>query len=127
MSYFDISGATFDENLRKLETSDPAHADVFYALLGQLINNDVALKEAVTKFAASKNEQSLFLLNNLLFLDFEVYSLIHFLKSFEEFLNHLVLKILVFDFGHFYHLQQQYSYLQRLKIECFLIVLNLLN
>ena len=35
MSYFDISGATFDENLRKLETSDPAHADVFNALLGQ--------------------------------------------------------------------------------------------
>ena len=63
MSYFDISGATFDENLRKLETSDPAHADVFNALLGQLINNDVALKEAVTKFAASKNEQALFLLN----------------------------------------------------------------
>ena len=23
MSFFDISGATFDENLRKLETSDP--------------------------------------------------------------------------------------------------------
>lgn len=63
MSYFDISGATFDENLRKLETSDSAHADVFNALLGQLINNDVALKEAVTKFAASKNEQALFLLN----------------------------------------------------------------
>ena len=63
MSYFDISGATFDENLRKLETSDPAHSDVFNALLGQLINNDVALKEAVTKFAASKNEQALFLLN----------------------------------------------------------------
>ena len=63
MSYFDISGATFDENLRKLETSDPAHADVFNSLLGQLINNDVALKEAVTKFAASKNEQALFLLN----------------------------------------------------------------
>lgn len=63
MSYFDISGATFDENLRKLETSDPAHADLFNALLGQLINNDVALKEAVTKFAASKNEQALFLLN----------------------------------------------------------------
>ena len=63
MSYFDISGATFDENLRKLEITDPAHADVFNALLGQLINNDVALKEAVTKFAASKNEQALFLLN----------------------------------------------------------------
>lgn len=63
MSYFDISGATFNENLRKLETSDPAHADVFNALFMQLINNDVALKEAVTKFAASKNEQALFLLN----------------------------------------------------------------
>lgn len=63
MSYFDISGAIFDENLRKLETTDPAHADLFNALLGQLINNDVALKEAVTKFAASKNEQALFLLN----------------------------------------------------------------
>lgn len=54
MSYFDISGATFDENLRKLETSDPAHADVFNALLGQLINNDVALKEAVTKICSFK-------------------------------------------------------------------------
>ena len=32
MSYFDISGATFDEKLRKRETSDPAHADVFNAL-----------------------------------------------------------------------------------------------
>ena len=64
MSYFDISGATFDENLRKLETSDPAHADVFNALLGQLINNDVALKEAVTKFAASKN----FILYSRIFL-----------------------------------------------------------
>ena len=60
MSYFDISGATFDENLRKLETSDPAHADVFNALLGQLINNDVALKEAVTKFAASKMNKHYF-------------------------------------------------------------------
>lgn len=63
MSYFDISGAVFNNQLRELETSDPAHADVFNALLGQLINNDVALKEAVTKFAASKNEQALFLLN----------------------------------------------------------------
>ena len=63
MSYFDISGAVFNNQLRELETTDPAHADVFNALLGQLINNDVALKEAVTKFAASKNEQALFLLN----------------------------------------------------------------
>ena len=63
MSYFDISGATFNEQLRKLETSDPCHADVFNVLLEQLINNDVALKEAVTKFGGTKNEQALFLLN----------------------------------------------------------------
>ena len=63
MSYFDISGAVFNNQLRELETSDPAHADVFNAVFRQLINNDVALKEAVTKFAASKNEQALFLLN----------------------------------------------------------------
>ena len=28
MSYFDISGAVFNNQLRELETSDPAHADV---------------------------------------------------------------------------------------------------
>lgn len=60
MSYFDISGATFDENLRKLETSDPAHADVFNALLGQLINNDVALKEAVTNCQLQKMNKHYF-------------------------------------------------------------------
>lgn len=60
MSYFDISGATFDENLRKLETSDPAHADVFNALLGQLINNDVALKEAVTNLQLQKMNKHYF-------------------------------------------------------------------
>ena len=63
MSYFDISGATFNEQLKALETSDPCHADVFNALFRQLINNDVALKEAVTNFAGSKNEQALFILN----------------------------------------------------------------
>lgn len=63
MSYFDISGATFNEQLKALETSDPCHADVFNVLFRQLINNDVALKEAVTNFAGSKNEQALFILN----------------------------------------------------------------
>lgn len=46
MSYFDISGAVFNNQLRELETSDPAHADVFNAVFRQLINNDVALMEA---------------------------------------------------------------------------------
>lgn len=63
MSYFDISSAYFNENMRMLETTDPAHADVFNSLFGQLIKNDVALKNAVGNFAGNKNEQALFLLN----------------------------------------------------------------
>lgn len=63
MSYFDVNNATFNERLRMLETTDRNHADVFNELFGQLIENDVALKEAVTKFAGTKNEQALFLLN----------------------------------------------------------------
>lgn len=45
MSYFDISGAVFNNQLRELETSDPAHADVFNAVFRHVINNDVALME----------------------------------------------------------------------------------
>ena len=63
MSYFDVSNATFNEQLRMLETTYPAHADVFNLILGQLIENDVSLKEAVTSFVGTKNEQALFLLN----------------------------------------------------------------
>lgn len=63
MAYFDVSSATFNEKLRKLETTDPVHADVFNAVLEQLIKNDVALKEAATKFGSTKNDQALFLLN----------------------------------------------------------------
>lgn len=63
MSYFDISGATFNDQLRKFETSDPAHADVFNAAFAQLIQNDVSLRNAASIFAKSKNEQALFLLN----------------------------------------------------------------
>ena len=47
MAFFDISDASYNENLRMLETTDRAHADVFNALYGQLIRNDVALKDAV--------------------------------------------------------------------------------
>ena len=57
MSYFDISGAVFNNQLRELETSDPAHADVFNAVFRQLINNDVALMEAASMFAGEKNKQ----------------------------------------------------------------------
>lgn len=63
MSFFDVNNAVFNEYLRKLETTDRNHADVFNELFGQLIQNDVALKEAVTNFAGTKNEQALFLLN----------------------------------------------------------------
>lgn len=37
----------FNDQLRKLETTDPAHADVFNALYGQLINNDAWLKKKI--------------------------------------------------------------------------------
>ena len=63
MSNFDISGAVFNDQLRMLETTDPAHADVFNAMFGQLIQNDVALRDAASIFAKNKNEQALFLLN----------------------------------------------------------------
>ena len=55
MSYFDTSGASFNANLRMLETSDPCHADTFNALFGQLINNDVAIQKAAGGFASTKN------------------------------------------------------------------------
>ena len=45
MSNFDISGAVFNDQLRMLETTDPAHADMFNALFGQLIQNDVRSEE----------------------------------------------------------------------------------
>lgn len=63
MAYFDTDNPVFNEKMRMLEVTDRNHADVFNALFGQLIKNDVALKEAVTNFASSKNEQALFLLN----------------------------------------------------------------
>ena len=43
MSFFDVNNAVFNEYLRKLETTDRNHADVFNELFGQLIQNDVAL------------------------------------------------------------------------------------
>ena len=63
MAYHDVSGATFDELLRMLETTDPAHANTFNPLFRQLINNDVALKEAFSELSLTKNKQAEFLLN----------------------------------------------------------------
>lgn len=63
MANFDISGARFNEQLRMLETTDPVHADLMNAMFWQLIKNDVAMRDAVSVFAKSKNEQALFLLN----------------------------------------------------------------
>lgn len=63
MANFDISGARFNEQLRMLETTDPVHADLVNAMFGQLIRNDVAMRDAVSVFAKTKNEQALFLLN----------------------------------------------------------------
>lgn len=63
MANFDISGARFNDQLRMLETTDPVHADLMNSMFGQLIKNDVAMRDAVSVFAKSKNEQALFLLN----------------------------------------------------------------
>ena len=63
MSTFDVSNAGFNPNLRRLEPTDRAHADVFNELFGQLINNDVAIMEAASGMFATKNAQAAFLLN----------------------------------------------------------------
>ena len=63
MSYFDVDDATFNQQLRMFETTDPVHADTFNDVAEQLIKNDVALHKAVSGFASDKNTQALFLLN----------------------------------------------------------------
>jgi hypothetical protein len=50
LSNFIISDTpTFNGKLRKLEPTDPNHADTFNAAFGQLIENDVAIKNEITK------------------------------------------------------------------------------
>lgn len=63
MSNFETSNAIFNDQLRMFEPTDPVHADLFNAAFNQLIQNDVALKNAASIFAKNKNEQALFLLN----------------------------------------------------------------
>ncbi len=43
MSNFETE-AKFTEQMRKLETTDPAHADLFNSLIGALLNNDTFLR-----------------------------------------------------------------------------------
>ncbi len=46
MANFEISNE-YTEQIRKFETKDPAHADLFNAVIGTLLNNDVFLKAAI--------------------------------------------------------------------------------
>jgi hypothetical protein len=48
MAYFDTSNPEYNEHLRKLETTDPNHADTFNANFRQLILNDAFLNEKAT-------------------------------------------------------------------------------
>ena len=51
MANFEINEeqAALIRELRKLETSDPVHADVYNALFGKLINNDAFLERLANK------------------------------------------------------------------------------
>lgn len=50
MADFDTA-AVFTGNIRKFETTDPAHADLFNAVINALLNNDVFVKMAVERLA----------------------------------------------------------------------------
>ena len=63
MAYHDISNPGFNEQLRMFEITDPVHADTFNAVANQLINNDVALSNALSRIVTDKTEQAKFLLN----------------------------------------------------------------
>ena len=47
MANHDITDPTYNPSLRMFETSDPVHADVYNAVMNQLINNDVAIRNGV--------------------------------------------------------------------------------
>ncbi|AKN32369.1 hypothetical protein Ccar_16465 [Clostridium carboxidivorans P7] len=42
---YDISNPVVTEQIRKLEVTDPCHADTFNTIFEKLVNNDVALKK----------------------------------------------------------------------------------
>ena len=54
MAYFDIpENPEFTEEIRKFETTDPAHADLFNAVVQELLENDVFLKKDLEKHMGS--------------------------------------------------------------------------
>ncbi len=55
MAYFDTM-PEFNGKIRKFETTDPAHADLFNALVGTLINNDVFLRNLANHLLQSLEE-----------------------------------------------------------------------
>lgn len=56
MANFDVSEPEYSSALRKLETTDRGHADVFNALFSTLINNDEFLKTVVEALATGKQD-----------------------------------------------------------------------
>lgn len=47
MANFDISNSKFNDQVRKLEVTDPCHADTFNNIFNILVNNDVALNKKI--------------------------------------------------------------------------------
>lgn len=56
MSYFDISGAVFNNQLRELETSDPAHADMLNVEASEDERLDAGIIEEVKEEYVSMRE-----------------------------------------------------------------------
>ncbi len=51
MANYDVSNPTYNNNIRKLEKSDPAHANIFNPLFQQLLENDECLKKEKDELA----------------------------------------------------------------------------
>lgn len=59
MANFDITAASFNPDMRQLETYDPCLASTFNLLFGQLIGNDVILKREVDFMQAGLDDPGL--------------------------------------------------------------------
>ncbi|EGO86969.1 hypothetical protein G8S49_01565 [Clostridium botulinum C] len=55
MANFDVSNAKFNREIRKMEVTDPCHADTFNNVFKTLINNDVALNSQYEEFKKEAN------------------------------------------------------------------------
>ena len=51
MANYDVSNPIYNNNIRKLEKSDPAHANIFNPLFQQLLENDECLKKPKDELA----------------------------------------------------------------------------